>query len=184
MPKVKIPTIYEPLKERQDKLRQNLTRLSNAKFTLVTLDLTSTEEGLPRAILRSSARVRQSNYLFSVWEDFRGFTNMPYLYGFTYSLQHLEQTLEPVFRYECHPEVDDPPTAINTDNEEEGWDKRNPYSINPHFHPHHALDHPISHLHYPFQRSERGRIVFHLIAWIETDLVKRFYDSGRVKIAS
>lgn len=189
MPSIKVPTIYEPLKERREQLRRKLIRLTNEQFVRVDIESDTTEDDLPRAIIRGSIRVRRTQYRFNLFEDFRDSAGNPFLYGFTYSLQPLDATLEAMFRYECHPDVDDPP-SMGEERESEGdedkgaEDKRNPYGIHPHFHPHNITDHPISRLHYPFHRSERSRIVFHLISWIETDLVKRFYDSGRVKVAS
>ncbi|MFL6335349.1 MAG: hypothetical protein ACJ754_18710 [Pyrinomonadaceae bacterium] len=183
----KVPTLYDSLKERRERLRQNLNRLANAQFTLVRFEDDPTEDDLPRAILKGSVRVRKTNYLFHVWEDFRDSDGRPFLYGFTYSLQSQDPASEPVFRYECHPDVEDQDPSHNEEEESEinvDWDKRNPYGLYPHFHPHKSLSHPISRLHYPFQRSEREGIVFSLIAWIDRDLVKRFYDSGRVTVAS
>lgn len=183
---IKVPTLYDALKERREKLSQNLTRLANAQYTLVKHDHEITEDDFPRAIITSLARVRRTDYLFSVWEDFRDFDGFPYLYGFTYSLIAKDRNLEPLFRYECHPDTADT-AEENQDAKRQGEvssAKRNPYGDNPHFHPNKALSHPISRLHYPFQRAERTGVVFALIAWIETDLVVRFYDSGRIKAAS
>ena len=89
--------------------------------------------------------------------------------------------LEAMFRYECHPDVQD--NYKDDESNEAAPLVENHYSSQPHFHPH-SLVYPIGRLHYPFHRSERLGIVFALIAWIEVDLIKRFVDSGRMKKAS
>ena len=106
-----------------------------------------------------------------------------FLHAFTYSLEASDPDLGPLFRYECHPDVEDVHSDEDDDGQEIDSDTRNPYSIIPHFHPNKALSHPISKLHYPFQRAERSAVVFSIISWIERDLVKRFYESGRVTAA-
>lgn len=184
MPSIKVPTMYVALNERRERLRHRLTDLTSENFTLVQLESSVTEEDLPRAIIRSSIRVRRTDYRFSVLEDFRDSAGIPFLYAFKYSLQSPDPTLEPIFRYECHPDVEDPSPDDEENETEDAEDRRNPYSEHPHFHPHSALDFPLSRLHYPFHRSQRPDIIFHLISWVDRDLVKRFYDSGRVRAAS
>jgi len=186
VPKTKVPSLYTLLKDRRSKLQQNLKRLANADYAIVKYEATSTQDDLPRAVMSALVRVRQTNFRFRMWEDFREFSGAPTLYGFAYSLEPQDPGLGPLFRFECHPDVEDVPPEDDSTTEPEdlGQRKLNPYSVTPHFHPDNSRDHPISRLHYPFQRSERASVVFALIAWIEMDLVKRFYDTGRVVITN
>lgn len=109
--------------------------------------------------------------------------SIPYFMGSNTLGPQPDPESEPLFRYECHPDVED--ISVPEDGEDEVEEKesrkQNPYGVEPHFHPHTALEHPISRLHYPFHRTERMAVVFALIAWIETDLVVRFYERGRIK---
>jgi hypothetical protein len=148
------------------------------RFIFVNLESDTTGDDSARAIIRSEVRVQKTHCYFNIWEDFRDLDGSPLLYAFTYSLRAQDPGLNPFFRYECHPDVGDP---VSDDDEAEGATViRNTYGLRPHFHPSAGIPHPISRLHYPFQRSERGSIVFSLIAWLDVDLVKRFYNAGRV----
>jgi len=104
-------------------------------------------------------------------EDFRDLITSPYLFAFKYSLESLGSPLPAtLFRYECHPESDDPRGVSEIEDEV----FQNPYSIVPHFHPD-VIDHEhLRKLHYPFQRSERQSILFALISWLEIDMCHRF----------
>lgn len=181
--RTRVPNLYELLNKRRVRLRYNLRRLASTPQALIVPVIPSaTPEDLPRAIIKETLRIRGTNYYLSIWEDFRDFDGHMQLYGFTYSLRPKDPTSEPLFRFECHPDVRD--ASEEKDNDEETDDtegKGNPYDLIPHFHTHGILEYPISRLHYPFQRSERAGIIFAIIAWIEVDLIKRFYDSGRVK---
>jgi len=167
--------ITDTLKNRQDTLRRSLQRLSNQQFVLVKKRSTTTKAFAPRVEIESVASIRKTNFIFKVREEFRDIDTNPHLYSFSYCLFSKTADQDPLFRYECHPDLEDPdPTATP------GARPAKQYELYPHFHPFKSLAYPISHLHYPFLRSERMAVVFSLIAWIEIDLVKRYYDSGRI----
>jgi hypothetical protein len=181
--KIKPPNLYKELKARQERLRYKLRGIAGKpQGLIVPIIPETTAEDLPRAIIKVTVRVRDTEYYLNILEDFRDADGTPFLYGFKYSLRPQDPHLEPMFRFECHPEVQDN-YADGESEEAANVVSQNPYSSTPHFHPH-SLVYPINRLHYPFQRAERMNIVFALIAWIEVDLIKRFIDSGRVNKAS
>ena len=167
--------IIDPLRKRQDSLRRSLQRLSNQQFVLVKKRSTTAKAFAPRVEIESVASVRKTNFIFQMREEFTDIDTNPHLYRFSYCLYSKSPGDDPLFRYECHPDLEDAdPTASP------GARVAKQYELHPHFHPFKSPVYPISHLHYPFLRSERMTVVFSLIAWIEIDLVKRYYDSGRV----
>ena len=172
--------LYVALKERQSKLQTDLRRLANVKYVGIRLESSSMLDGVPQTIVRGEVRIRKTDFHLRIWEDFRDLDDHPVLYGFRYSLGSADPGEEPYFRYECHPEVEDPDPGANPEGEENHVKWRNEYTFNPHFHPHEPMRFPIDRLHFLFHRSERRQVVFALIAWLEVDLVKRFYDSGRI----
>ena len=163
------------LKNRQDYLRRSLQRLSNQQFVLVKKRSTPGKAFAPRVEIESEASIRKTNFMFRVREEFRDIDTNPHLYSFSYCLYSKNSKEDPLFRYECHPDLEDAdPTASP------GARVAKRYELHPHFHPFESPVYPISYLHYPFMRSERMAVVFSLIAWLEIDLVKRYYDSGRI----
>ena len=179
---IRSPKINAELISRQKKLQTKLRLITSSQFVLVKMDQGYSSDGQPRLIFDSHIiRVKKTNYYFHIWEEFRDYDSTPELYGFKYCLlpQPLKDS-EPLFRYECHPDVDD---IYTVDGEEVASLPENysNYGVTPHFHPYAQLEYPLSRLHYPFHRSERAIVVFSLIQWIEQDMVKRFFETGRVK---
>lgn len=177
----KPPNIFTELKVRQEHLRKKLRGIAGKPNVVIVPIISGTTTGdLPKAIIKETVRIRDTQYYLHILEDFRDIDGTPFLYAFNYSLRPQDPEIEPMFRFECHPDVQD---SYGDDESEESAHFVSHYSSVPHFHPH-SLVYPINRLHYPFQRGERMTIVFALIAWIEVDLIKRFIESGRAKNAS
>jgi hypothetical protein len=122
-----------------------------------------------------SVRVRSAGLRFIIWEEFRDLDTAPYLYAFKYHVSEENDVFssQPLFRYECHPDVGDP--VLATDHVSGNSDFNSPYETEPHFHPDNTVGERMRKLHYPFHRNERKTIVFALIKWLRVDLVRRFY---------
>lgn len=181
---------HQELRSRQDKLRSQLSALSSESYVNPVLkdDISSSRH--PRIVIACTVRVRKTDYVFEIWEDFRIDDMRSALYGFKYCLRGSnDPDVEPLFRYECHPDTQDSLSsteiAVSKLKQSSPEYSDSPYGLVPHYHPH-PMDHPITRLHYPFQfdkvRSMED-IIFELIQWLDVDLVKRFYDSGRVPSA-
>jgi hypothetical protein len=133
------------LKERKSRIQSRL-RLLSGQTEIAVLKVERTTSGDPRALLTANVRIRLTDFVFSVWEDYRDIDSRPSLYAFKYSL--VDPNSAELFRYECHPDVGDPQIAG-----EENTELVNniTYERSPHFHPvgtmHH---HSINKLHYPF----------------------------------
>jgi hypothetical protein len=58
-----------------------------------------------------SARIQKAQLRFALREEFRDLDTMPLLYAFSYHVAREEDVglQSPLFRYECHPELGDPP---------------------------------------------------------------------------
>lgn len=152
---------------------------------------------LPQLELSAIVRIKPSKYYFKIWERFRiDSEGNIQLHRFCYSVT--ESAIDdavPLFRYECHPDLDDSDDEA-TDGEvstsaedaviQDSWKPATirPHGRIPHFHPHYELAHPLRHLHLPFHRDKRTKVVFALIEWLSADLVKRYYDSGRVSAST
>jgi hypothetical protein len=185
--------VPQSLKDRCDLIKKKLRPLTDDRIILIDIRVgQSTKYYIPRVEIVGRVHVRNTDYYLDIWEDFRDFDIDPNLYGFKYALMsHPDPSSEPAFRYECHPDVadhpeedDEAPEVAAVQQALAERDRKNPYETAPHFHPHTELIHPLSRLHFMFHRHERPNVIFSLIAWINRDLVKRFYDSGRVRRAS
>jgi hypothetical protein len=172
--------MFAALKGRRSKMEVDLRRLGNLGYFRLRFEPQTSLNDLPQVILRGDVKIRKTDYFLRVWEDFREFDGQMVLYGFRYSVGDEDPSKEPFFRYECHPDVDDPIPEDTSNVIDENINWRNNFTFNPHFHPGNNMTFPINRLHFLFHRSERGQIVFSLIGWLEVDLVKRFYDAGRV----
>jgi hypothetical protein len=168
-------SVYAGLKDRRTRLELSLRRLGGVSVNRVSPETDATSTGVQIGRLSGVVRVRHTPYELRLWEEFRYWDEPPALYAFQYSLGY--PGADPSFRYECHPDVEDPDAAPVGGTISTFW--INQYTHLPHFHPK-GLDFPIDHLHYMFHRSERQQIIFSLIGWLEVDLVTRFYESGRV----
>jgi len=177
--------VPKSLRDRRDLIREKLRPLTDDRIVYIDIRVgQSAKDYTPRVEIIGRVHIRKTDYYLDIWEDFRDFDIDPNLYGFKYALRlHSDPSSEPAFRYECHPDVADHPEeseAETADQNEANRNRKNPYETIPHFHPHTEMIHPLSRLHFMFHRHERPSVIFALIAWINRDLVKRFYDSGRV----
>jgi hypothetical protein len=169
------------LQKRKDELEKGLRDISGSRYVPVKVDKTPTRFGDSRVVFAQAVRIKSGGFHLHIWEDFRDVESSPSLYAFRYFLSPQDDISgeSPLFRYECHPDVDDQTPADTSGNEQENF--RSHYGLQPHFHPDNTISHPIRHLHYPFHRSERVGVVFALFEWIKVDLIRRYYDSGRVQ---
>lgn len=166
----KSQSINKSISLRKQRIEGDLRRLADVQTLFLRPQIFGDANPFPKATLSGVARIRKTQYYLHVWEELRFPNEEAVLYGFTYSVKNAES--QSLFRYECHPEVED---AVDDTNET--W--KNQYTVVPHFHPDNLVE-PLDRLHFIFHRSERPRVVFALIKWLEADLVKRFYDSGRM----
>lgn len=161
------------LPERRARLQKALSRLCRDEVVVVKMNPVG--PGSTTIEIKSTARIRKQDLYFDLREEFVDVDVSPTLYAFQYCLRASSDPESPaLFRYECHPDSADAAFPDGADDEAAG-EARSSYGLSPHFHPHHSLEYPISRLHYPFRRLHRGAIVFSLIAWIEIDIIRRYY---------
>jgi len=160
------------LNSRIDDLKRKLRQLSGSSFVPLSTHSAVGGDGSRITTLASFVRVRSTGFYFYISEEFREDESPPRLHQFSYKLQADPSSDSPtLFRYELHPDFDDPDEPGMQPQSTAGAD----FSRNPHFHPDQVADTPLKHLHYPFRRGERNGLVFGLIYWLENDLVRRFY---------
>jgi hypothetical protein len=162
------------LQERKKELQRVFQTLSGTT-EIVRLRQRTLETGEAVVTFQHSVRILRAGLRFTFWEEFRDVDTDPHLYAFSYhvSEEHDFQNEQPLFRYECHPDIEDP--VLPTNHISENTDFSSPYAREPHFHPDNTVGERIRKLHYPFHRSERKTVVFALVNWLQVDLVRRFH---------
>lgn len=160
------------LQERKQKLQKALAALSHG-VEILRSNETVGVDGDVGIEFEQSVRVFKAGLRLNLYERFIELDTEPQLYAFSYHILRdgpagKRTTL---FRYECHPEIDDPSTKS------ENARFQSPYARLPHFHPDETSESTIKKLHFPFHREERRKVVFALINWLQVDLVRRFYSS-------
>ena len=163
------------LQERKKDLQRVFQTLSGTT-EIVRLRQLTLETGEAVVTFQHSVRIPRAGLRFTFSEEFRDVDTDPHLYAFSYRVsdEHDVQTEQPLFRYECHPDIED--SILPTDLHTENADFRSPYAREPHFHPDNTIGERIRKLHYPFHRNERKTVVFALVNWLQVDLVRRFHS--------
>jgi hypothetical protein len=162
------------LQERKKDLQRALQALSGTT-EIVSLRQHTLKSGDVVVTFQHSVRIPRAGLRFTFLEEFRDVDTDPHLHAFSYRVSDERdvQTEQPLFRYECHPEVED--SALPTDHLSESTTFRSPYAREPHFHPDNTIGQRIRKLHFPFHRNERKTVVFALVNWLQVDLVRRFH---------
>ena len=163
------------LQERKKELQRVLQTLSGST-EVVPVRQRTLKSGEAVVTLEHTVRVPSAALRFTLYEEFRDVDTDPHLYSFSYrvSAEQDIHTEQPLFRYECHPDVED--SLLPTDHISENADFRSHYAREPHFHPDNTIGERIRKLHYPFHRNERKTVVFALVNWLQVDLVRRFHS--------
>jgi len=155
------------LRDRRERLQRAFNKLSGT-VEIVQINEASVSGELVIQFSHS-VRLPKAGVRFIMREEFRRIETEPQLFRFSYSVAEEGDIngSQPFFRFECHPETQDPGT------EQEQF--KSPYQREPHFHPDKTSNQPIAKLHFPFHRKERKAVVFALVNWLRVDLVRRFY---------
>lgn len=188
----------ESLQIRKTELQRALQKLSGGT-EIINADVKQTSAGEVVITFVHSVRIKRAGLRMRLCEEFRDtetasgslperqrlrlpkrFRNIgtdPDLYAFAYHIgQEADVQCEnPLFRYECHPDVGDKPLAGE---EDQVSVFQSPYQHYPHFHPDDISLAVVRKLHFPFHREERKRVAFSLIEWLQVDLLKRFYANS------
>src|SRR5580658_10491491 len=96
------------LQQRKRELQKALNELSGSSDVVIASQR-QIETGDVVAEFKASVRVQPTSLRFLVWEQFRDIDAEPRLFAFKYQLTEAAdvQSLSPMFRYECHPGVND-----------------------------------------------------------------------------
>lgn len=146
------------LRDRRKRLERALRHLSRDP---TVVRLSDWSQANSKATLSAGIRLMKTDKRFSVTETFVEPRN-PRLHAFQYAI--LGQNGEALFRYECHPELQNATTYVRS----------------PHFHPSGLhLDGELIQLHFPFARATRESIAFALIYWLRVDFLNRFGHAAK-----
>lgn len=146
------------LTDRRRRLQRAFRHLS-PEPTIVRLSDWS--QANPHATLSGGIRLMKTDKRFTIAETFVEPRN-PRLHAFQYAI--LAQNGEALFRYECHPELQNATTYVRS----------------PHFHPSGIhRDGELIQLHFPFTRAARESIAFAVIYWLRVDFLNRFGHAAK-----